>query len=394
MSLARLLQPLLSPNNVMAGVVEIHEADPAWFNGVNMPAFDISGLWQPVGVLEPKSLKPDFADKFFDVETGFPATVKKSYKTASTGKISFQLEEMTSLWAEMAAGGAQDARIYSALAGTTVGANTATGSVSQVQLVSGGAYDYTAVPTATIAAPTGSGPVQATLDVVLNANGTIDLVITNAGAGYLVNPAVTITGGTSTGTPPTANAFITTTQTQFTVASVSGLAIGNEIEVQFTPSGGVATLNYGDTAQPYNNLMKTFITAISGTTLTCYPLIPGLPLASTGTVKRIGGSAIVSGTNTIRQKSYRLVFFATDGSQFVSYVPLARSAGGVKLDYQYGAKNMLIPVELSVFGVPVLSTDSYFGATHTGEPMLAYHYILRDQGVTGASATSGLPLAV
>lgn len=398
--LARLTQQLLSQGNARAGVVEIHEADPAWFGSNTHPAFDTSGLWIPAGVIEPKSLKPQFDQKFFDLKTGFPATVKKSWVVDMDGKISFNLEEVTAAGIQMAAGGAQAVRMYSAAGSTTVTANVASGAVTGINSTpSGTPYVITSLGdmAATFtAAP--AGGTTATVGLELDSNGQLIVTLLNPGKGYIANPTLTITQTTATfsaGTAadlPTYVGLVSTTSTQFTVASATGFAVGDEIEVQLDSPG--ATINFGDSKQAYTGLATTYITAISGNTFTCYPLLPAIPLVTTGTVKRIGGMVAASGTAVVRQKSYRIVFFADDGSQLVSYIPLARSAGGVKFDYQDASKNALVPVELMAFGVPIAATDPWFGTSHPGEPILAYHYLLKDQNIVGATYQTGQPLAV
>lgn len=150
------------------------------------------------------------------------------------------------------------------------------------------------------------------------------------------------------GSPLTTTAATgTLTTTQMSVASATGFAVGDMIEI-----------TRGATK------MYTYITAINGVIFDMYPKL-SVAAQNSDNVKKVRGWETGMGGSSVERIALRAVFHATDGNQIVTWAKDARSMG---VKDEFGDKTIVeIPLSFECFGF----TDANF----TG-PILAKKYLL------------------
>lgn len=141
----------------------------------------------------------------------------------------------------------------------------------------------------------------------------------------------------------------------FTVASVTGLAAGDAIEVTLT--GGAKVYSY--------------ISAIVGSEIQVFPALAAAP-ASTNAVKRCDALEIPLGGSDLAYSAVRAIFYDTNGTGVMTYLRKVRFMG-IEDDYKDGRSNL----ELAVKGAAHGYTDPNYAGPITGTktllnaPMLA-----------------------
>lgn len=179
-------------------------------------------------------------------------------------------------------------------------------------------------------------PQTAKVTAVVGINGTIGATLDEFSAAgmdlaaggaamtktYTTNPASTTVAGAGS------------TVNQVVVASATGYAVGQRIEVQ-TASG----------------LEDTYIDSIASTTFQVKPAFTGIPVATTGTVKGIKRYVKPIGGGAIVKKAFKAVFEDTNGERAIVYCPQTSSRAGYKPSFGDVSANAKIPLELTAHGV-------------------------------------------
>ena len=137
----------------------------------------------------------------------------------------------------------------------TLGVTTATGYIRKIFLNEDG-YDYDKIPTVTISSPTGAGTTATAVAITTSINGVNsvkEILLTNAGAGYIQTPTVTITsatetilgvGSTSYGVGAAATALLVTNDAGIGIVTLTSPGSGYPTAPTLffnTPTSGVGT---------------------------------------------------------------------------------------------------------------------------------------------------------
>ena len=181
-----------------------------------------------------------------------------------------------------------------------------TGTITGISIVQGGGSGYTTSDTIFIGAPNIGGNERATATLSVSATGVVQsITVTNAGKGYVVAPAVTITSSGS-GTNATATATINSDGGVESITVDSGGSgydfISTTVTIENATSGGrqaTASITSVDGSGAITGVSLTD----AGTGYTAKPIIGvttgGVATTTgTGTIAMAGNTATVTGTNT------------------------------------------------------------------------------------------------
>lgn len=165
----------------------------------------------------------------------------------------------------------------------------------------------------------------------LNGSVEFNLIEPTAKAYELANGGIAPVALFDTAPVSTTVAAGTITNGTIPLTSVTGLSVGDELEVDLS------------TGKEY-----TFITAINGTDVDVFPVLSAAP-AATDDVKRVDGWDQPIGGSAITKYAFRSVFWTTENTALVTWLKSCR-AGGIKDDFKDNKSNMIVPVTLMPFG--------------------------------------------
>ena len=231
------------------------------------------------------------------------------------------------------------------------------GSVTTITRTAAGS-GYTTAPTMTIAPPTTPGGVQATATCTITA-GAVDstFIITNAGSGYLEQPAVTFSGGGGSGAAAYAS-----------VGSATAIkSLGGSIYFS-TPSG----INFAIFDGGANSVTYPYATggsASAGYGVTSANADAGFTFASKG----IGALSFY--TNNYAALQFRVAHTASA----VNYVQVTGAATGSSPTLSAQGSDTNIDLILTPKGTGVIKFGTY---TTLGSEVLAGYITIKDSGGT------------
>ena len=169
----------------------------------------------------------DGAAEIYDVATGNTVTILAAGNLSTSGVSIGQFSNQQILLADPTKG------LFAYDGNVTV----AVGSVGAIGMANVGS-GYTTAPGVTFSAPDQPGGVRATGDAVLVGSVVSEILVTQAGTGYLNPPSVTLTGGGGSGAVAVASLITFRTGTVYATVVAGGTGYGTSATITLSGGGG------------------------------------------------------------------------------------------------------------------------------------------------------------